>query len=79
MSEIRTRIFQLGLTQERVARAVGYDPTLFSRILNGLRRTPDGFEARVNLTLDRLEAAERAAEEARARVLAGGPETGEAA
>ena len=77
--DIRTRIFQLGLTQERVARAVGYDPTLFSRILNGLRRVPDGFEARVHRTLDRLEAAERAAEEARARVLAGGPETGEAA
>ena len=69
--DIRIRIFQLGLTQERVARAAGYDVTLFSRILRGLRRKPEDFEARVNATLDRLEAAERAADEARARVLAG--------
>ena len=68
---IRTRIFQLGISQERVARAAGYDPSLFSRILNGLRRTPEEFEERIHATLDRLEAAERAADEARQRVLAG--------
>ncbi|WP_425153930.1 helix-turn-helix domain-containing protein [Candidatus Palauibacter sp.] len=71
MTTIRTRIFELGITQERVARTVGYDPSLFSRILNGLRPTPDGFEERVHATLDRLEAAERAAEKARRRVLEG--------
>ena len=32
---------------------------------------PEGFEDKVRRTLDRLEAAERAAEEARQRVLAG--------
>ena len=70
MDAIRTRIFQLGISQERVALAAGYDPTLFSRILNGIRPTPPGFEERVNATLDRLEAAEKAATEARERVLA---------
>ena len=68
---IKARIFQLGISQERVALAAGYDPTLFSRILNGIRPTPPDFEARVNATLDRLEAAEKAATEARERVLAG--------
>ena len=71
MDAIRTRIFQLGISQERVALAAGYDPTLFSRILNGIRPAPPDFEVRVNATLDKLEAAEKAAQEARERVLAG--------
>ena len=71
-AEIRTRIFQLGISQERVALAAGYDPALFSRILNGIRPTPPDFVERVNATLDKLEAAEKAANEARERVLAGG-------
>ena len=73
-SGIKARIFQLGVSQERVALAADYDPSLFSRILNGIRPAPEGFEARVNATLDRLEAAEKAADEARERVLAGGGE-----
>ena len=77
-ADIKTRIFQLGISQERVALAAGYDPTLFSRILNGIRPTPSDFEARVNATLDRLEAAEKAANEARERVLAGIEEPTEA-
>ena len=68
---IKVRITKLGTNQERVARAAGYDPSLFSRILNGLRPPPPDFEAKVTAALDRLEAAERAAEEARQRVLAG--------
>ena len=67
---IKARIFQLGISQERVALAAGYDPTLFSRILNEIRPTPPDFVERVNATLDKLEAAERAATEARERVLA---------
>ena len=70
-SDIKARIFQLGISQERVALTAGYDPTLFSRILNGIRPTPPDFVERVNATLDRLEAAEKAAHEARDRVLAG--------
>ena len=38
--------------------------------LRGRRPMPEGFEARVHATLDRLEAAERAAAETRKRVLA---------
>ena len=68
----RGRIALLGIPQERVALEMGIDRSLFSRYLRGLRKPPEGFEARVNATLDRLEAAEKAATEARERVLAGG-------
>ena len=71
LADIKVRIARLGISQERVALAAGYDPTVFSRILRGLRPAPPDFEERVNATLDRLEAAEKAAQEARERVLAG--------
>ncbi len=57
--------------QERVAVEMGIDRSLLSRYLRGLRKPPEDFEARLNATLSRLEAAERAAQEARERVLAG--------
>ena len=44
-------------------------PTLLSRVLRGLRQKPAGFDARVEAALVRHEEADRAAEEARARVL----------
>ena len=69
---IRARIAGLGLQQQAVAREAGYEVTAFSRILRGNRGTPDGFVDGVNATLDKLEAAERAADEARARVMAEG-------
>ena len=70
--QIRTRLALLGIPQERIALEMGIDRSLFSRYLRGLRKPPEGFEARLNATLDRLEVAERAANEARERVLAGG-------
>ena len=70
MSEdIRHQMALLSVSQERIALAAGYDPSLFSRILRGLRPEPAGFEARVTAALDRLERAEQAAEQARQRVL----------
>ena len=65
------RIVAIGFTQERLAVALGIDPTLLGRYLRGIRLMPQGFEERVHATLDRLEAAERAADEARRRVLSG--------
>ena len=53
-----------------VAGEVGMHYTQLSRILNERQPMPKGFEGRVHSALDRLEAAERAAAEARARVLA---------
>ena len=58
-----------GLTQEEVAQAAGYDPSLFNRYLNGRRPAPPDFEKCVNAALDRLEKAEKAAQKARDRVL----------
>ena len=66
---LRQSIVLSGVTQERVAVALGIDPAQMSRILRGLRPMPDGFEERVLAALKRLAAAEQAAEEARERVL----------
>ena len=53
---------------------LGINPAQFSRYLRGLRPPPEGFEEQVTAMLDRLEAAEQAAQEAWARVLGeGGP------
>ena len=70
--EMKTRWVRLGISQEQVAQAAGYDPTLFSRYLRGLRKPPSDFDQKVNEALDRMEAAENAAAEARARVMAQG-------
>ncbi len=71
---LKARVVQVclavGIRQEQVAEAAGYERTLFSRYLNGRRRPPPDFAARVDATLDRLEAAEQAADAARQRVLA---------
>ena len=56
------------VTQERLALSLGYDPTLFSRILRGLRPMPADFEPRLYEVLDRVERAELAAQTERARV-----------
>ena len=78
LAGIKTRVVQLaalGIPQERIALELGIDRSLLSRYLRGLRKPPEGFMERLEATLDRLEAAERAADEARARVLAeAGPE-----
>ncbi len=69
VQQVRSRLAQLGVSQERLALTAGYEPTLFSRYLNGLRQPPADFKAKVTAALDRLEAAENAAAEARERVL----------
>ena len=71
-SIIRVRIARLGLTQERFAKVVGYEPTMFSRYLNGVRTAPPDFESKVNAALDLLERAEKAGQKAREKVLAEG-------
>ena len=70
-ARIRGRLAELGLTQQELAKALGINPTAINHILNGRREPPPDFEQRVTVALDRLEQAERAAAEARARVLAG--------
>ena len=69
---IRARIAYLGLTREQVAIAMGLERSALSRYLNGTRPMPEGMEARIHATLDKLERAEQAAQEARARVLSEG-------
>ena len=69
---VRRRIALNYLSQEQVARAAGYEPSLFRPHPAGpTARAPD-FAPRVTAALDRLERAEKAAAEARARVLSGG-------
>ena len=68
-NEIRVRLARLGRSQDWLSKQIGMDPTLFSRVLRGLRPTSADFHARVEVALSRHEAAERAAATARARVL----------
>ena len=71
--EIKSRIFQSGVTQEQVARVMSIEASLFSRILRGLRPMPAGFEDGVIAALALLGEAERAAREARESVLRADP------
>ena len=69
---IQTRIASFPLSQEQIALKAGYEPSLFSRILRGLRPEPADFARRVTAALDRLERAELAADRARQKVLGKG-------
>ena len=69
---IRERMARIGVNQERLAREVGVHASQITRYFRGDRQPPRDFEARVTAALDRLEKAERAADRARQRVLAGG-------
>ena len=69
---LKAEIVRRGIWQHNVARQLGIDSSTFNLYLNGRRTPPEGLEERVTAALERLEAAERAADEARARVLSGG-------
>ena len=71
-TEIKARLARLGISQERLARILGIHPSLLTRYFRGDRPPPADFREKVNAALDKLEAAEKAAQEARERVLAGG-------
>ena len=75
IARIRGRIAEVGCRQADIAQAIGINETLLNTYLRGRRPMPEGFEERVHTALDRLEAAEQAAEEARARVLTEGEES----
>ena len=64
MSPLRTRLIQMGLTQERVAVALGIDPSLLGRYLRGIRPMPEGMEARIHAALDEMEEEKGVAAEA---------------
>ena len=68
--DLRNRIQQGDFLQEEVAKLARYDPAYFSRVLRGRTVTPMDFEAKVTAALHRMEKAERAADKARARVMA---------
>ncbi len=82
ISGIRGRMAQIGVTQQELALSMGYERSAITRYLTGVRPMPEGMEARIHATLDGLEEekrvaaeaveklrAERAAQEARERVL----------
>ena len=72
---IKGRIAEAGIRRRDVARAIGYSESMFSLILQGDRTMPSDFESRVYAALDLLEAAEKAGQEARQRVLSAGRPT----
>ena len=69
---IRSRLAALGVSQHALARALGVSQATLSLWLNGYRQPPAGFEAAAMAELDLMEAAERAAAEARTEALARG-------
>ena len=66
---LRGRIAEVGVMHCEVGGLMGIDPTQFSAILHGRRKMPKRFEARLLRAVGKLEAAERAANAARAKVL----------
>ena len=68
---IRARLATLGVPQHALAAALGVSQATLSLWLNGYREPPAEFEAEAAEALDVLEQAERAAAEARAKVLGG--------
>ena len=69
---IKSKIFEAGVTQAQVAQVLGIDPSLFSRIVKGLRSMPADFEADVDTALDKLKRAKKAGRKAYEKVLAKG-------
>ncbi len=69
MNEIKARMVRLGLSQERFARILGIHPSLLTRYFRGDRPPPPDFFEKANAALDLLEAAEKAAQEAKEKVL----------
>ena len=67
---VRERIALSGLTRDAVARQAGFHPSQFSRYINGTVKPPPDFKSRTLAALDLLQRAERAADEARRRVIA---------
>ena len=72
LAKIKGRIAEIGVRHADVAFHMGIHPSLLSAILHGRRTPPDGFCSHAMAVLDRIEQAEHAADEARARVLEGG-------
>ena len=68
-NKIKGRIAEAGVRRRDVAHAIGYSESMFSLILQGDRTMPLDFDSRVRAAIDRLETAEKAAQEARERVL----------
>ena len=66
---LKGRMAEIGVSQYRVAQAMGLSPSGFSQILSGARRMPDGFLDRAATTVERLAEAEDAADAARAAKL----------
>ena len=72
MAELKGRLGYTGISQAALAQELGVSQGSLSQWLRGVAQPPDDFRARADAALDRLEAAERAAQEARERVLAEG-------
>ena len=68
-SHIKARLARLGISQERLARILGIHPSLLTRYFRGDRPPPPDFFEKVNAALDKLEAAEKAAQAAKEKVL----------
>ena len=67
---IKARLAYAGFSQAYLAKELNYSTATVSQWLNGHFPLPDGMEATIGHTITRMENAETAANEARARSLA---------
>ena len=70
LRDIKSRLAYSGISQDDLAAELPCSRSTLSHWLNGRTPLPDGREAHIGHTITRLEKAEAAAKEARARSLA---------
>ncbi len=68
---LRARLATLRVRHVDIAHQLGIHPSLLSAFLNERRELSPDFEKRITAAVDLLEEAEKAAQEARQRILAG--------
>lgn len=71
--DIKADLVRRGVRQVDIAQQIGVDLSTLNSFINGRRRPPVDFAARVRAAADLIERADQAAAAARARVLSGEP------
>ena len=67
---IKARLAYLGITQERLALAMGLERSALTRYLRNARPMPSGMEERIHTAIDEIEEEQRVAAEAVKRLRA---------
>ena len=72
IQHIRGRIAQIGILQADLAAHLGIHESLLNAHLRGRRPLPEGLEEHIHFTLDLIERAKRAGQQAESQVMSEG-------